>query len=65
MGASKESSSLVLNGQTVPFNLSELDREVLSQTDDEFRPHDWEDIKRIVGGSASIAVHYCRVTFCS
>lgn len=50
MGASKESSGSALNGQAVPFNLTELDREVLAQTDEEFRPNDWEDLKKIVGG---------------
>lgn len=63
MGTSEESSSFVLNGQTVPFNLTELDREVLAQTDDEFRPHDWEDLKKIVGGLASISILYCRGPF--
>ena len=36
------------SGQTLPFNLTDLDREVLAQTDEEFEPHDWEDLKAIV-----------------
>lgn len=31
------------------FNLTDLDREVLSQTDEEFVPHDWKNLKSIVG----------------
>lgn len=33
------------------FSLTELDRKVLSQTDDEFVAHDWEDLKRTIGAS--------------
>ena len=33
----------------VPFELTELDRTILKQTDEEFTYHDWEDIKNIVG----------------
>lgn len=33
----------------VPFNLTDLDRETLGQTDEEFIPHDWEDLKSIIG----------------
>lgn len=32
-----------------PFNLTEVDRLVLSQTDEEFVYHDWKDIKEIIG----------------
>lgn len=32
-----------------PFNLTEVDRQVLSQTDDEFVYHDWENLKDIIG----------------
>lgn len=31
-----------------PFNLTETDRLVLSQTDEEFAYHDWEDLKDII-----------------
>lgn len=33
----------------LPFNLTDLDREVLQQTDEEFVCHDWEEMKQIVG----------------
>ena len=52
--------SSALNGQKVPFNLTELDREVFAQTDEEFRPHDWEDVKNIVGGLAHTATYHYR-----
>jgi hypothetical protein len=32
-----------------PFPLTEVDKWVLSLTDDEFHYHDWEDIKKIIG----------------
>lgn len=32
-----------------PFNLTDVDRQVLSQTDEEFIFHDWEDLKGIIG----------------
>jgi hypothetical protein len=32
-----------------PFNLTDIDRQVLSQTDEEFIFHDWEDLKGIIG----------------
>ncbi|KKA22662.1 hypothetical protein T310_3281 [Rasamsonia emersonii CBS 393.64] len=31
-----------------PFNLTEVDRQVLSQTDEEFVYHDWENLKDII-----------------
>jgi len=31
------------------FNLTDLDREVLSQTDEDFVPNDWENLKTIIG----------------
>lgn len=33
-----------------PFPLTDLDRKVLSQTDEEYVKHDWEDLKRTIGG---------------
>lgn len=35
--------------EALPFNLTDLDREVLSQTDEDFVYHDWEEMKQIVG----------------
>lgn len=40
-----------LNPTSSPFNLTDVDRHVLSQTDDEFVYHDWADLKSIIGPS--------------
>lgn len=34
---------------SAPFNLTEVDRLLLSQTDEEFIPHSWNELKEIVG----------------
>ncbi|KAI1116969.1 hypothetical protein F5Y14DRAFT_12892 [Nemania sp. NC0429] len=34
-----------------PFPLTEVDKWVLSLTDEEFHYHDWEDLKKIIGGN--------------
>ncbi|KUL85995.1 hypothetical protein ZTR_06547 [Talaromyces verruculosus] len=34
--------------KSTPFNLTDIDRQVLSQTDEEFVFHDWEDLKGII-----------------
>lgn len=36
-----------------PFPLTELDKWILAQKDEEFKSHDWEDLKRVVGESLS------------
>lgn len=36
--------------EETPFPLTEIDRFVLSQTDDEFKKHDWEDLTKSIGG---------------
>lgn len=40
-----------ISDEEAPFPLTEVDKWVLSQTDEEFRKHDWEDLKGIVGMS--------------
>lgn len=35
--------------EELPFPLTEVDRWVLSQTDEEFHLHDWEELKVIIG----------------
>lgn len=37
------------NPEPPPFVLTDMDREVLSQTDDEFAFHDWDNLKDIIG----------------
>ena len=33
----------------LPFNLTETDRLVLSQTDEDFEAHDWENLQKLIG----------------
>lgn len=35
----------------LPFNLTDLDRQILAQTDEEFHPHSWDELKQIIGKS--------------
>lgn len=39
-----------------PFPLTETDKWVLSQTDEEFKLHDWEDLKITIGEHVSLYV---------
>lgn len=32
-----------------PFPLTDVDKWILSQTDEEFKLHDWQDLKTIIG----------------
>ena len=41
-----------------PFPLTEVDRWVLSQTDEEFHKHDWAELKEIIG--ESVFCMFCR-----
>ena len=36
---------------SLPFPLTDTDRFNLAQTDDQFHPHDWEELKQIIGES--------------
>ncbi len=31
------------------FNLTDVDKWILEQTDETFEKHDWEDLRRIIG----------------
>lgn len=35
--------------ESATFNLTDVDRQTLLQTDDEFIPHTWRELKEIVG----------------
>ena len=37
------------NVDGLPFNLTDVDRATLAQTDEEFIPHSWEELKDIIG----------------
>lgn len=40
------------DGEQLPFNLTEVDLATLAQTDEEFIPHSWEELKKIIGKPA-------------
>ena len=46
------------NGNTYAFDLTDLDRETLAQTDEEFVPHTWEDLRNIIGVPQSFKERY-------
>jgi hypothetical protein len=46
------------NSEDAPFPLSEADKWVLSQTDEEYKYHDWEDLRQIVGKLPAHAFNY-------
>lgn len=33
----------------LPFPLTDMDRDNLAQTDDQFQPHTWQELKQIIG----------------
>ena len=35
--------------KNIPFELTDSDRENLAGGDENFRPHDWDDLKKIIG----------------
>lgn len=35
--------------QEAPFPLTDVDKRVLSQTDEEFKYHNWDELKQIIG----------------
>lgn len=46
---SEETSAVAVPSEEAPFPLTDADRWVLSQTDEEFKKHDWEDLKQVIG----------------
>ncbi len=46
-GASVKGQAKVV--EESPFPLTEVDKWVLSQTDEEFHLHDWDELKNIIG----------------
>lgn len=36
-------------GEEPPFPLTDIDKWVLSQTDEEFKYHNWDELKQIIG----------------
>jgi hypothetical protein len=50
--------------EEAPFPLTAVDKWVLSQTDEEFHKHDWEELKEIIGRWLQLTI-YPISTFCS
>lgn len=46
------------NDQSAPFHLTDVDRAILAQSDDEFVPHSWEELKEIVGMHAPPSIRH-------
>ena len=46
-----------IRNQSPPFNLTDTDRVILAQTDEEFEPHSWEELKEIVSTQPSVLWH--------
>lgn len=42
--------------QDPAFNLTDVDRHVLSQTDDEFHYHGWEELQDIIGMPCTLSL---------
>lgn len=36
-------------GEEAPFPLTDVDKWILSQTDEEFQYHDWDELREILG----------------
>ena len=53
------------NPEPPPFDLTDVDRDVLSQTDEEFALHDWDNLKDIIGCAVSleICIHPSPLTY--
>lgn len=41
--------------EEAPFPLTDVDKWVLSQTDEEFKKHGWEELKEIIGKRVCVA----------
>ena len=39
---------------SIPFDLTDTDRENLQGGDEKFKPHHWEDLKQIIGGTIDL-----------
>jgi hypothetical protein len=52
-----------LNVEDAPFPLTDTDRWVLSQTDEEFHLHGWHELREIIGEEAFICLGlHCPMT---
>jgi hypothetical protein len=44
------------HGEPPPFELTDVDKWVLSQTDEEFHLHDWEELRTIIGDFSQLGL---------
>lgn len=51
--------------ETLPFELTDLDKQILAQTDEEYQPLSWEDVKRIIGRPAHPILPGFHQTYCT
>lgn len=50
--------------QPTPFNLTELDRQLLAMRDEDYIEHTWEDLQNIIGETdPSIPRYFSRLLF--
>ena len=47
--------------EEAPFPLTDVDRWVLSQTDEEFKYHDWAELKEIIGEDVLFICCHCHL----
>jgi hypothetical protein len=47
--------------EEAPFPLTDVDRWVLSQTDEEFKYHDWEELQEIIGEHVLFTCCHCHL----
>jgi hypothetical protein len=46
---------------TAPFPLAAVDREQFALSDDEFKPHSWDELKQIIGVASSFRMRNLHV----
>jgi hypothetical protein len=46
--------------EEAPFPLTDVDKWVLSQTDEEFHLHNWDELREIIGGESFISITVLR-----
>ena len=50
--------------EKIPFELTKTDLENLAGGDENFKPHDWEDLKHIIGSIYLVSLHVINSSPC-
>lgn len=50
--------------EKIPFELTKTDLENLAGGDENFKPHDWEDLKHIIGSIYLVSLHVINSSHC-